>query len=186
MTGGLRTRKKIYKVIILHEASRPYAITSLTDPLGVTHFWSFSGHMLDFKLEQLDFLEETTGPTLKIKATQGHFEQILEIPTSWNFIAVDKETYTVDTIPVTACATHEHDILLFSPLDTKLVTAKVQVLDYIDSGVVIHPLIPKGSALVHPLYEAKYHHHKTYYNLVTGPHDLHRYIGGRTIGEILG
>lgn len=169
-------------MLILHEASRPYSITSLTDPLAVTHFWSFSGHMLDFKLEQLDYLEETTGPTLKIKVA----DQILEIPVSWNLIAVDRETYTIDTIPVTSCATHEQDILLFSPLDTKLVTAKVQVVDYIEAGTVIHPMIPKGSALVHPLFEAKYHQRMTYYNLVAGPYDLHRYIGGRTVGEILG
>jgi hypothetical protein len=167
---------------ILHEASRPYSITALNDPMSVTHFWTLSGHMMDFKLETLDYLEETTGPTLRIRVAGVE----LDIPASWNIVAVDRETYTIDTIPATSCATHDQDVLLFSPLDTKLVTATIQVVDYMETGTVIHPMIPKGSAMVHPLYEDRYHGKMTYYNLVTGPYDLHRYIGGRTVGEILG
>jgi len=167
---------------ILCETNKPYIVDSLSAPIGVSHFWSFSGHMMDFKLEALEYLEETVGPTLKIRAQNLD----IEVPASWHVIAVDRETYTVDAIPITACATFEHDVLLFCPTDSKLVTTKIKVLDLNQRGSVIHPAIPKGSAMVHPTGPERFHNKEGFYGIVCGPHDIYRYIGGMTIGDILG
>ena len=167
---------------ILTEVSRSYIIDSLTGPMGVSHFWTLSGHMMDFKLEPLEYLEETIGPTIRVRV------QNLEIdfPASWNLIAVDRETYTIDSIPITACATFEHDILLFSPGDSKLVTTKLTVVDYFEKKSCIHPMIPKGSAMVHPTGPEMSKGQSIFYGIVCGPHDLYRYVGGKTVGDILG
>lgn len=167
---------------ILHEAARPYDINSINEVMSVSHFWTFSGSMLDFKLEPLEYLEETTGQTLTIEIMGKQ----LDIPASWNLIAVERESYTIDTIPVTTCATFEHDILLFSPADTKLVTGKVRVIDYKESASCIHPMVPKRSAMVSPVIQAPWHGQMVHYGIVATPFDLHRYIGGRAVGEILG
>jgi len=167
---------------LLSEVSRPYIVDSITSPMGVTHFWTFSGHMMDFKLEALEYLEETIGPTMKIRVQNLE----IEMPTSWSLVAVDKETYTIDTIPVTACATFEHDILLFSPDDSKLVTTKLNVVDFKEKASCIHPMIPKGSAMIHPTGPERSHGRDIFYGIVCGPHDLVRFIGGRTVGDILG
>lgn len=167
---------------ILSEVSRPYLIDSITAPMGVSHFWCFSGSMMDFKLEQLMYLEETIGPTIRIRAQNLE----MELPASWNIMAVDKETYTVDSIPVANCATFAHDILIFSPNDSKLITCTVDIVDYFEKKSCIHPLIPKGSAMIHPTRPALSHGRSLYYGLVCGPHDLHRFIGGATVGDILG
>lgn len=167
---------------ILHDGKRSYIVDSITAPMGVSHFWTFSGHMMDFKLEPLEYLEETIGPTIRIRVQNLE----IDIPASWMLIAVDKETYTVDTIPVTACATFEHDILLFSPDDSKLVTTRLNVVDFHERRSCIHPMIPKGSAMIHPTGPELLHGRSIYYGIVCGPWDLGRFIMGRTVGDILG
>ena len=59
---------------LLSEVSRPYIVDSITSPMGVSHFWTFSGHMMDFKLESLEYLEETIGPTIKIRVQNLEIE----------------------------------------------------------------------------------------------------------------
>ena len=167
---------------ILSEVSRPYVVDSISAPMGVTHFWSFSGHMLDFKLEKLAYLEETLGPTIRIRVQN----QEIEMPTSWSILAVDRETYTIDSIPVPNCATFNHDVLLFSPDDTKLVTCNISIVDYSNKQACIHPLIPLGSAMIHPTGTEISHGRNIFYGIVCGPHDLHRFIGNKTVGDILG
>lgn len=167
---------------ILHEAGKPYIVDSITSPMGVSHFWTFSGHMMDFKLEALEYLEETIGPTITIRVQNLE----IDMPASWSLIAVDKETYTIDTIPITLCATFEHDILLFSPDDSKLVTTHLSILDYNEKKSCIHPMIPKGSAMIHPTGPEILHGRNIFYGIVCGPWDLHRFCGGKTVGDILG
>ena len=150
--------------------------------MGVSHFWTFSGHMMDFKLEGLDYLEETTGPTIKLRVQNLD----LELPASWVLLAVDMETYVVDCIPVSAAATFDHRLMLFSPDDGKLVTTTAQVTGYEKRASVVHPSVPKGSAMIHPTGPELSHGRSIFYGIVCGPHDLHRWIGGKTVGDILG
>jgi len=166
---------------ILSEVARPYSVESLTAPMGVSHFWSFSGHMLDFKLEELSYLEETVGPTIRVRVQNLD----IDVPSSWHVLAVDRETYSIDCIPITSIATFEHDILLFSPDDSKLVTTKLNIVDYTPKGCVHHPMVPKGSAMIHPTGPEISHGKSIYYGIVIGPHDLHRWISGLAVGDIL-
>lgn len=167
---------------ILSEVSRPYLIESLTAPVGVSHFWTLSGHALDFKLEPLEYLEETTGKTIKVRV------QNLDIllPASWYILGVDMETYTVDSIPIAMAATMDHRLFLFSPDDGKLATTTAMVIDYLPKASVVHPMIPKGSAMIHPTGPETSHGRSIFYGIVCGPHDLHRWVGGKTVGDILG
>lgn len=173
----------IYSImLILSEVSRPYPLSTINTPLGVSHFWTFSGHMMDFKLEPIEYIEETTGPTIQLQIENT----VLDIPTSWSIIAVDTETYRIDCIPVTACATFEHDLLLFSPDDSKLVTAKVTVNSFQKSAACVHPMLPKGSAMAYPVTTKLWHQKPLCYSVILGPFDLHRYVGNKTVGDILG
>lgn len=165
---------------ILSELSRPYNFSSITDPIGISHYWVFSGHMMDFKLEPISYVEQASGPVVKIKV----FNTEISIPASWHIMAVDTETYTIDTIPITACATFDHDIFLFSPNDSKLVTTKINVIGYSDNEACVHPLVPKGSILASPVGEFKLHGNPIFYAIMCGPHDIHRHIGGATVGDI--
>lgn len=166
---------------ILSEVSRPYLLDSLTAPIGISHFWTFSSHMMDFKLEELQYLEETQGPTVRIRVQNLE----IDVPTSWHVMAVDKETYSVDSIPIPACATFDHNIMLFSPDDSKLVTSLISVVDYFPKASVYHPMIPKGSAMIHPTGPELSHGKSIFYGIIIGPHDLYRWIGGKAVGDLL-
>ncbi len=167
---------------ILSEVNRPYIIDSFTAPMGVSHFWTFSGHMLDFKLEPVQYLEEIVGKTIKIRAQNLD----IEVPASWNILVVDTETYSIDMVPIAQCASFEQNVFLFSPDDGKMKIGKVQVLDFQVQGKCIAPEIPKGSAMIHPTGPEMLHGKPIFYGIVMGPHDLYRWIGGLTVGDILG
>ena len=62
--------------------------------MGVSHFWTFSGHMMDFKLEALEYLEETTGPTITLRIQNLD----IPLPASWTLMAVDMETSALFTV----------------------------------------------------------------------------------------
>jgi len=149
--------------------------------MGVSHFWSFSGHMLDFKLEELAYLEETIGPTVRIRVQNLD----IDVPTSWHVLAVDKETYSIDSIPITATATFEQNILLFSPDDSKPTTTTITIVDFNPKQSVFHPMVPKGSAMIHPTGPELMHGKSVFYGVCIGPHDLHRWIANKTVGDIL-
>ncbi len=167
---------------ILSEVNKPYIIDSFTAPLGVSHFWTFSGHMMDFKLEETQYLEEIAGQTIRIRVQNME----IDLPASWSIMIVDKETYTIDMIPIAQCASFDQDVLLFAPNDSKLKTGKVTVIDYKPHGVCIAPEIPKGSAMIHPVCQDVVHGRQMYYGIVVGGHDLYRYISQKTVGDILG
>lgn len=167
---------------ILSEVSRPYVIESLSSPTGISHFWLFDSHMLDFRLEGLEYLEETIGPTITLRIQNVD----IQLPASWNILAVDMETYTVDSILVSQAATFDHQLLLFSPNDSKLVTATARVVDYQEKMAVVHPSVPKATAMIHPAGTETVHGKFVFYGIVCGPHDLHRWVGQKTVGDILG
>lgn len=166
---------------ILAETQKPYIVESLSAPIGVSHYWTFSGHMLDFKLEPFTYIEETTGPTVRVVAQNLE----MDLPASWQVLVVDQETYTIDCIPVAHCASFDHSVFLFSPHDGKMATTQMRVVDFRQQASCIHPAVPKGSALVVPTGPELLHGQRVFYGIVCGPYDLARWIGGRTVGEIL-
>lgn len=167
---------------ILSEVNKPYIIDSFTAPMGVSHFWSFSGHMLDFKLEEAKYLEEIVGKTIRIRVQNLE----IDLPASWNIMIVDQETYTIDMVPIAHCASFDQPVLLFSPEDGKPKVGKATVVDFKDRGVCIAPEIPKGSAMIHPTGPELLHGRSIFYGIVISGHDLYRWIGGKTIGDIFG
>lgn len=167
---------------ILSEVNRPYILDSFTAPVGVSHCWTFSGHLLDFKLQELTYLEEIIGPTVRIRVNNLD----MDLPSSWYIMVVDKETYTVDSIPIPQCASFDQDVLLFSPDDSKPNTAKAVVLDFFRSSVCVSPEVQKGSALIHPTGPEIFHNKSCFYGIIVGPHDLNRWINGKTVGDLLG
>jgi hypothetical protein len=169
-------------MLILTEVGKSYDIDSFTAPLNVSHFWTFSGHMLDFKLEEIKFLEEIVGQTVRLKVGNSEFD----IPASWHIMIVDKETYTIDMIPITQCASFDQDVLLFAPNDSKLKTAKVNIIDYKPAAMCIAPEIPKGSAMILPVLKDEMHGKTHLYSIIVGGHDLYRWISSKTVGDILG
>lgn len=137
---------------------------------------------MDFMLEPLEYIEETTGQSITIRVQNLD----ITLPASWHILGVDMETYTVDSIPVAMAATMDHKLFLFSPDDSKLVTTSAIVVEYSTKMATYHPMVPKGSAMIHPTGPETSHGRSIFYGIVCGPHDLHRWVSGKTVGDILG
>ena len=132
-------------------------------------------------LSEITYLEETVGPTVTMVVDGAE----VKIPGAWNVLIVDRETYTVDVVPVTACAAFEHQAFVFSPDDGKLITAPISVVNWEPSGTCIYPAVEKASALVHAITPGISHGKITPRGVIITPYDLWRYIGGCTVGDIL-
>jgi len=168
-------------MIILNEISKPYIIDSITAPIVLRHHWIFSGQQLDFTLNEVQYLEETTGPTITLQIEDSE----VRVPGAWNVLIVDRETYTVDAVPVTACAAFEHLAFVFSPDDSKLITAPIRVINWEPKGICIYPAVDKANALVHAISPGVTHGKAVPRGVVVGPSDLHRYLSGKVVGDIL-
>jgi hypothetical protein len=171
-------------MIVLAETNKPYVVDSLSQPLpqGARFHWAFSGQQLDFTLNEISYLEETLGPTVTLMIEGAE----VKVPGAWNILIVDRETYTVDAVPVTACASFAHEAFIFSPEDGKLITAPIQVVNWESNGSCIYPAIEKANAIVHAVSPGTSHGKVTSRGVVVGPSDLWRYISGKTVGDILG
>lgn len=168
--------------IVINEINKPYLIDSLTQPLPLRHHWIFDGHFLDFTLSEINYLEETVGPTITILVAECE----IKVPGAWNILIVDRETSTVDVVPISKCAAMEYLAFVFSPEDGKLITEPIKVINWDEKDSCIFPAVGTGTAVVHSIAPGILHGKQINRGIVLSPHDLWRWIGGKTIGDILG
>lgn len=175
-------------MLVLPDYSRPYIIETVHDPVVIKHNWMFSGPMLDFMLTPITYLEETTAFTsvkLRVNGTE------LWVPESWYVLVTDPETLQVDTVAMEDLAKRQYLAFSFSPDEANLRTLDLEIIDA--SGrdappkVFAHPMIPKGTALCHPVGPSAPMRNGKIFQLcfVVGPHDLYKFLVGKVVGDIL-
>lgn len=168
-------------MLLFPEHNKPYLINSLTDPVVVKHNWIFSGPMCDFMLSPITYLEETTGAAVKVRINNFEFW----MPASWNILVTDTETYQLDTVGIQSCASTKHLAFSFSPKEMKLRTLDVVVLESSPEMSLVHPMISKGTMLVHPVGPSLNLLEKDMQLCVSiGPHDLYKHLSNKVIGDI--
>jgi hypothetical protein len=167
-------------MLVLPEYNRPYIIESLTSPIVIKHNWMFNAPQCDFMLEPIRYLEETTSPAVKVRINNYEFW----IPEDWHILVTDRDTYQLDSVPISSCAQVKHQAFTFVADELKLRTLDIMVLDYqAEPTSMIHPMISKGMALVHPVgpsFDAR----KVQLSVVIGPHDLYKHLNGKTVGDL--
>lgn len=168
-------------ILTLPDYGRPYLIESLTSPIVVKHNWIFHAPSCDFTLAPITYLEETTGAVIKVRINNSEFW----VPATWNILVTERETYQLDTVGLQSCATTQHLAFNFSPDEMKLRTLEIRVIDYADDMSLVHPMIAKGTALVHPVGPTQEAWGKQLQlSVVIGPHDLYKHLQGKVIGDI--
>lgn len=168
-------------MLVLPEFRRPYVIDSLTTPIVIKHNWIFSGPMLDFTLAPIQYLEETSGGVYKVRINNFEFW----MPATWNILVTDTDTYQLDTVCVQECAKTKYLAFSFSPDEMRLRTLDITVIDAAESMALVHPMITKGTALVHPVGPSPQGIGKNHQlSIVIGPHDLYKYLANKVIGDI--
>ena len=168
-------------MLVLADYGKPYLIDSLTAPVVIKHHWVFNGPMCDFMLQPITYLEETTGAAIKVRINNTEFW----VPATWNILVTDRETYQLDTVGIQQCAGVQHIAFSFSPDEMKLRTLDIMVLDYAEHMSLVHPMINKGTALVHPVGPAMLNIKKQInISVAIGPHDLAKHLTNKVIGDI--
>lgn len=168
---------------VLPDYNKPYIIESISSPIVIRHCWMFSAPACDFMLEPIKYLEETSSPMLKVRVNNTEFW----VPADWNILVTDRETFQLDTVPIESCASVKHEAFAFVADELKLRTLDIMVLDYqAQAGCVVHPMISKGMALVHPVGPAgaRLGGSPVQLSIIIGPHDLHKHLNGKTVGDL--
>lgn len=166
---------------VLPDYGKPYMIDSLTAPVVIKHNWIFHAPSIDFMLSPITYLEETTGAVVKVRINNSEFW----VPATWNILVTDRETYQLDTVAIQSCASTKHIAFVFSPDEMQLRTLDIMVVDYAESMALVHPMINKGCALVHPVGPTPQGIGKQLQlSVVIGPHDLYKFIQNKVIGDV--
>jgi hypothetical protein len=169
-------------MLVLPDFGRPYVLDSLTSPVVIKHHWVFKAPVTDFMLEKLEYLEETTGACIKVRINNSEFW----VPATWNILVTDTETYQLDTVSIQACASTQHLAFSFSTDEMNLRTLPVKVIEYAESMALVHPMINKGCALVHPVGPAPtFNGKQLQLSVVIGPHDLYKHLQGKVVGDVM-
>jgi len=173
-------------MLVLPEYNKPYLIESLHSPLVIKRNWIFHAGMLDFLLNPITYLEETTGESVKIRINGTEFW----VPAEWHILTADLETLQVDTVDFESCAKKKHVAFSFSPDESNLRTLDIEIIDFIGKNdepmSLVHPMIAKETALVHPVGPVKLRTGKeVQLSVIIGPHDLYKYLGNKVVGDIL-
>jgi hypothetical protein len=170
-------------MLALPDYNKPYILDSLTAPVVIKHHWIFNGPLCDFSLSPITYLEETTGAAVKLRINNFEFW----IPATWNILVTDTETYQLDTVGIQSCATAKHSIFVFSPNEMKLRIMTADIVDYTEHVSVVHPMINKGTSLVHPIGPSLNMRERDMQLAVAiGPHDLYKHLANKVIGDIFG
>lgn len=169
-------------MLVLPDYGKPYLIDSLTAPVVIKHNWIFSAPVCDFMLQQITYLEETTGAAMKLRVNNSEFW----VPSSWHILVTDRETYQLDTVAVESCASTKHLAFSFSPDEMNLRTLDIDVVDYVSEISLVHPMINKGTALVHPVGPAPtFNGKQLQLSVVIGPHDLYKFLANKVVGDVM-
>jgi len=147
----------------------------------IKYIWMFNAPACDFMLEPIKYLEETCAPLVKVRINNYEFW----VPEHWHLLVTDSETYQLDMVPITSCAQVKHTAFAFVN-ELRLRTLDVMVLDYQEEPrPVVHPMINKGRALVHPVGPSfDEPANQVQLSVVIGPHDLYKYLNGKTVGDL--
>lgn len=169
-------------MVILPDYGRPYLIDSLTAPVVVKHNWIFHGPSVDFMLSPITYLEETSGAVIKVRINNAEFW----VPANWQILVTDRETYQIDTVSIQSCAAIKHIAYSFSPDEMRLRTLDIMVIDYAEDVSLVHPMISKGTALVHPVGPSPQGLGKQFQlSVVIGPHDLYKFLAEKVVGDLV-
>lgn len=122
-------------------------LDSIHTPSCTEHIWVLDLTMMDYTLAPLQVLEEIISPSVALQI--GGFQFVL--PTNWNVLVVDVETYQLDIIEVSDLAGKEFVSFVYGPDMPRFETEVISVMDYHPNYVNIGPSLNKDQMLCHPI-----------------------------------
>ena len=152
----------------------------MTGPVVPRHAWFYDATHNDFMLKPIMMLEETIGPTVKVRINTFDFY----VPASWYILVVDDDTKQVDTVPITQCSSSTFKAFMMHPQLNRYELSSIQLLDLDLQGVVVHLLIPRMTLVCHPVGPTTSSKDLAMSCLI-GSQDVGRYMGDKSAQELL-
>lgn len=176
-------------MLILPEYGFPHLIDNVSGPVVPKFSWFYDASVNDFLLRPINLLEETQGPTVRVRINGFDFN----VPVSWNLLIVDEDTKMIDTVPITQCASSNYLALLMHPEMHDYYTSPVVLLDLIPRDTCTYVMIPRMHMTLHPVGQLPESTHSirnemradlSYCCLLT-PQDLGKHMGNMTAMELI-
>jgi hypothetical protein len=165
---------------ILPDYGFAFAIDDVTTPVIPKYAWFYDVQVNDFLLRPIHMLEETTGPTVTARINGT----VISVPASWYILIVDDDTRTVDTVPITQCASSAFKAYLMHPRLNRYEAVAVELMDLDYNGVVVHLAIPRLTMICHPVGQTMSSKDLPM-NVLLGPQDLGKHMVNMSAQELL-
>lgn len=132
---------------ILTEYNHAYSLEDVSAPVIPKYSWFYDVALNDFMLRPLRLLEETTGPTVKVKINETEFI----VPASWYILVVDIETKAVDTVQITQCNSSSFSAFLMHPEVNAYSMAPIVLVDLLLKESCVHSMTARMDMMLHPI-----------------------------------
>ena len=134
-------------MLVFDDSANPLILDSIHVPTIADYFWVLDLNLMDFTMAPLLVFEEINCSTIQIQI-QG-FEFLL--PSNWNMLVYDQETYQIDTVTVANLAGKEFTAMIYGPKLNAVYPGKVTVMDYKPLHCHVVPSLNKHQMLCHPI-----------------------------------
>lgn len=173
---------------VLPDYGHPYLVDDVSGPVVPKFSWFYDVSLNDFVLRPINLLEETQGPTVKVRINNFEFN----VPASWNLLIVDEETKMVDTVPITQCSSSSYSALLMHPETHDYHVSSVVLVDLMLKETCTYVMIPRMHMMLHPcgkLSASNFSRNSKKVDLdyccLLTPQDLGKYMNEMTAMEII-
>ena len=175
-------------MLALPEYGFPLIIDDVSGPIVPKHSWFYDVALNDFVLRPIHLLEETTGPTVKVRINGFDFL----VPASWNLLVVDEETKMVDTVQITQCSSSNYLAFMMHPETHDYYMSPVILLDLMMKETCTYIMIPRQHMMLHPVGSipaTRWDKHQARSDLsyccLLSPQDLGKHMHGMTAMEVV-
>lgn len=162
-------------MLIFDENDKPVIIDNINGPIISDYFWILDLDLdgdIDYTLTPLQFIEETTCPSLKIMIEGYAFF----VPAHWNILVVDDDTTELDAIPIEQVTGKKFTAVISGPAGAKTRAAEIVVVDYVPDHKNVGPWLKKHHMLCHPI------NSNSWINIA--PSDCYKYIKDYNLGDL--
>lgn len=168
-------------MLIFDDELKPLLLENKDDPIPSALFWVLDMDVdgndeqdayIDFMFKPIGFIEEYHSKCITFDVGG----QRITLPSHWNILLADEETSAVDLVSISDIKGRELDVYVFS---FNQLTPKIKTLKTINAHnyeKFCHPIIPKNSLLVHPIYKDE--------GVIITPKHLHKRFNNKYIFDI--
>ncbi len=134
-------------MIVFDDNSEPLILDNIHVPTAADHIWVLDLNIMDYTLSPLLVLEEHCGQAITI-CIQG-FE--FTLPSNWNLLVYDEETYQLDVVAIKDLAGKEFTAAIAGPKLNTIYPGKIIVTDYHPHFCDVAPALTKHQMLCYPI-----------------------------------